>query len=70
MSLLNPSLGIVLTNCTSLIKIIAILIENECFSKLEMCYTNLRDCINVKTLLFQKIIEQSMIDKKIDEKKP
>ena len=31
-------------------------------------YTKLRDWINVITLLYEKTLKQSMVDKKIDEK--
>ena len=47
---------------------IAILITNEYFSKSKIGYTNLRDWINVITLLYETTLKQSMVDKKIDEK--
>ena len=47
---------------------IAILITNEYFSKLKIRYTKLRDWINVISLLYEKILEESMIDQKINEK--
>ena len=47
---------------------IAILITNEYNSKLKIRYTKLRDWINVITLLYEKTLKHSMIDKKIDEK--
>ena len=68
MSLLNPSIGIVLTSSTALLTSIAILITNEHISKLKIRYTKLRDWINVITLLYEKTLKESMIDKKIDEK--
>ena len=68
MSLINPSIGIVLTSSTALLTSMAILITNEYFSKLKIKYTKLRDWINVITLLYEKTLKQSMIDKKIDEK--
>ena len=68
MSLLNPSIGIVLTSSTALLTSLAILIANECFSKLELRYTKLRDWIKFITILYEKTSTQSMIDKKIDEK--
>ena len=68
MSLLNPSIGIVLTSSTALLTSIAILITNEYISKLKIRYTKLRDWINVITFLYEKTLKQSMIDKKIDEK--
>ena len=69
MSLINPSIGVVLTSSSALLISIAILITNEYNSKLKIRYTKLRDWINVMTLLYEKILKQSMIDKKIDEKK-
>ena len=50
-SLINPSIGIVLTSSTALLTSIAILITNEYISKLKITYTKLRDWINVITLL-------------------
>ena len=38
------------------------------FSKLKIRYTKLRDWINAITLFYEKILKQSLIDKKIDEK--
>ena len=68
MSLINPSIGVVLTSSSALLTSIAILITNEYISKLKIRYTKLRDWINVITLLYEKTLKQSMIDKKIDEK--
>ena len=68
MSLVNPSIGIVLTSSTALLTSLAILITNEYISKLNVRYTKLRDWINVITLLYEKALKQSMIDKKSDEK--
>ena len=68
MSLVNPSIAIVLTSSTALLTSIAILITNEYISKLKIRYTKLRDWINVITLLYEKTLKTSMIDKKIDEK--
>ena len=67
MSLVNPSIGIVLTSSTALLTSLAILIANEYISKLKLRYTKLRDWINFITILYEKTF-QSMIDKKIDEK--
>ena len=64
MSLLNPSIGIVLTSSTALLTSIAILITNEYLPKLKIRYTKLRDWINVITLLCEKTLKESMIDKK------
>ena len=68
MSLINPSVGIVLTSSTALLTSLAILITNEYISKLKLRYTKLRDWINFITLLYEKTLNQSMIDKKIDKK--
>ena len=68
MSLINPSIGIVLTSSTALLMSLAILITNEYISKLKLRYTKLRDLINFITILYEKILNQSMIDKKNDEK--
>ena len=68
MSLVNPSIGIVLTSSTALLTSIAILITNEFISKLKLRYTKLRDWINVIPLLYEKTLKKSMVDKKIDEK--
>ena len=68
MGLINPGVGNVFPSSTALLTSIAILITNEYISKLKIRYTNLRDWINVITLLYEKILKQSMVDKKIDEK--
>ena len=68
MSLINPGAGIVISSSTALLTSIAILITNEYISKLKIRYTKIKDWINVITLLYEKTLKQSMIDKKIDEK--
>ena len=68
MSLINPSIGIVLTSATALLTSLAILITNEFISKLKLRYTKLRDWINFNTILYEKTLNQSMINTKIDEK--
>ena len=68
MALINPGAGIIVSSSTALLTSIAILITNEYISKLKIKYTKLRDWINVITLLYEKTLKQSMIDKKIDEK--
>ena len=68
MGLINPSVGIIASSSTTFLTSIAILITNEYISKLKIRYTKLRDWINVITLLYEKTLKQSMIDKKIDEK--
>ena len=68
MGLINPSVGIIASSSTAFLSSIAILITNEYISKLKIRYTKLRDWINVITLLYEKTLKQSMIDKKSDEK--
>ena len=68
MGLINPGVGIVISSSTALLTSIAILITNECISKLKIRYTKLRDWINVITLLYEKTLKESMIDKRIDQK--
>ena len=68
MALFNPGVGIVISSSTALLTSIAILITNEYISKLKIRYTKLRDWINVITLLYEKTLKHSMIDKKIDER--
>ena len=68
MALINPGAGIVVSSSTALLTSIAILITNEYISKLKIRYSKLRDWINVITLLYEKTLKESMIDKKIDQK--
>ena len=68
MGLINPSIGLVLTSSTALLTSLAILITNEYISKLKQRYIKLRGWINFNTLLYEKTLNQSMVDKKIDEK--
>ena len=68
MALINPGAGIVISSSTALLTSIAILITNENINKLKIRYTKLRDWINVITLLYEKTLKQSMVDKKIDQK--
>ena len=68
MSMINPGAVIVISSSAALITSIAILITNEYISKLKIRYTKLRDWINVITLLYEKTLKESMIDKKIDQK--
>ena len=64
MSLINPSVGIVISSSTALLTSIAILITNEYSSELKIRYTKLSDWIIVVTLLYEKTLKESMIDKK------
>ena len=68
MGLVNPGAGIVMSSSTALSTGIAILITIEYISILKIRYTILRDWINVVTLLYEKNLKQSMVDKKADEK--
>ena len=68
LGLINPGAGIIMSSSTALLVSIAILITNEYISKLKIRYTKLRDWINVITLLYEKTLKESMIDKKIDQK--
>ena len=68
MSLINPGVGIIISSSTALLTSIAILITNEYISKLKLRYTKLRDWINVITLLSEKTLKESMIDKKLIKK--
>ena len=68
MSLNKPGAGIIISSSTALLTSIAILITNEYVSKLKIRYTKLRDWINVITLLYEKTLKYSMVDKKIDGK--
>ena len=68
MALINPGAGIIISSSTALLTSIAILITNEYISKLKIRYTKLRDWINVITLLYEKTLKESMIDKVINQK--
>ena len=68
MSLINPSIGILLTSSTALLTSLATLITNEYISKLNLRSTKLRDWIKLITVLYERTLNLSMIDKKIDEK--
>ena len=67
--LIYPGAGIIISSSTALLTSIAILIKNEYISKLKIPYTKLRDWSNVITMLYEKTLKQSMIDKQIDETK-
>ena len=64
MSLINPSIVIVLTSSTALLTSIAILITNEYISKVKITSTKLGDWSNVITLLHEKTLKTSMVEKK------
>ena len=60
--------GIVCATSISFLSSISTLFTNKYFSKLKLSYTKLRDWFNVITLLYEKTLKQSMIDRKIDQK--
>ena len=60
--------GIIISSSTALLTSIAILITHEFISKLKIRYTKLREWINVNSLLYEKTLKLSMVDKKTDEK--
>ena len=68
MGLINPGAGIFISSSTALLTRIAILFTNDYISKLKIRYTKLRDWINVITLLYEKTLRESMIDRKINQK--
>ena len=68
MGIISPGPAIVISSSTALLTSIAILITNEYISKLKIRYTKIKDWINVITLLYEKTLKESMIDKKIDQK--
>ena len=68
MSKIIPGAGIIISSSTALLTSIAILITNEYISKLKIRYTKLRDWINVITLLYEKTLKESMINKVINQK--
>ena len=68
MALIHPGAGIVISSSTALLTSNAILITNEYISKLKIRYTKLRDWRNVITLLYEKTLKESMIDKVINQK--
>ena len=68
MTMINPGAGVIISSSTALLTSIAILITNEYISKLKIRYTKLRDWINVITILYEKTLKESMIDKVINQK--
>ena len=58
------SASIVISSTAALLTSLALLITNECIRILKTRYTKLRDCIIVITLLFEKTLKTSMVDKK------
>ena len=68
MSKINPTIGIVLTSGTALLTNFPILITNEYISKLKIRHSMIRDWMNVFTLLYERTLKTSMMDKNIDAK--
>ena len=66
MGSINPGAGFIISSSTALLTSIAILITNEYISEMEIRFSKLREWINLITLLNEKILKQSMVDKKID----
>ena len=62
MSLLNSSIGIVLTSSAAFLTSIATLITNEYLSEIRLRYTKLSDWINFITILYEKTSKKSMVD--------
>ena len=60
LSIVNPSVGIIISSSTALLTSFAILITNEYLSKLKIGYTKLRDWFNAITLLYEKTSTKSM----------
>ena len=68
LSIINPSIGLVLKNSTALLTSITILITIERISNIKIRYNRLRTWINGITFLYEKSLKTSMIDKRIDKK--
>ncbi len=64
----GATIGVPIAGVSAFIASIATLITNEYLSKRKARYTKLRDHINMITLLYEKTLTKSMMDKKIDEK--
>ena len=69
MGLIKPGAGIIKSSSIALLTSIAILNTTEYISKLKTRYTKLKDWIHVITLLYERKLKQSLVDKKIDERK-
>ena len=65
---IGATIGVPIAGASTFITSIAVLITNEYIAKLKMRYTKLRDWINMISLLYEKTLKTSMIDKKIDDK--
>ena len=65
---MSPSVGVIISSKTALLNSIAILITNEYITKLKIKYTKLSDWINLITLLYEKVLKESLVDEKTDDK--
>ena len=70
MSLINPSVGIVLTSLSAFLTSMAILITFEYIRRLKLRYTKLRDWIIFITIFYEKTLRESMVLKKWIKTKP
>ena len=66
----NPSIVILIAGSSALITKIAILMTVEKISMTKLQDTTLGDWMNVVSLLYEKTLKQSMIEKKLTKKKP
>ena len=66
LSIINPSIAVPIASSSALIASIAISIKNKCISKLKIRFTKLR-LDSVISLLYEKTLKQSMLDKELDE---
>ena len=64
----GASIGVPIAGVSSFLVSVAVLLTNEYMSKMQTRYTKLRDHISMITLLYEKTLKNSMIDKVIDEK--
>ena len=64
----GATIGVPIAGVSAFIASIATLITNEYLSKRKTRYTKLRDHVNMITLLYEKTLTKSMMNKKIDEK--
>ena len=64
LSVSNPGVGVgvIISSSLALLASVSILITNECFSKLKIRYTNLRDWMNVITILYDEAMKNSITD--------
>ena len=64
----GATIGVPIAGVSDFIVSIATVITNEYLSKRKARYTKLRDHVNMITLLYEKTLTESMMNKKIDEK--